>query len=500
MSTLLTLNMPLNRVEGDLELRIDIADGVVRDARVAGTLFRGFERLLVGRGGLDGLVITPRICGICTTAHLTAASRALDAVARVEVPAGAAAIRNLALMAENTQSDVRHTVHLFGADFTSPAHQARSFHAEAVRRYAPLQGQSAREAVRECKRLLEVVAIIGGQWPHSSFMVPGGIASLPGNADLAQCRLLITQFRRWYERQVLGCSLERWAEVQSEADLDRWLAESTHRDSDLGFFVRASRELGLEQWGRGPGHFLCAGAYPGVDGACLVPAGFSRAGAAPEAFDQGRIAEHVAASWYRDEGGPRHPSEGVTEPYASGNQGERYSFAKAPRYDGLPAETGPLAQAVMARHPLFLALVARGPNAFARQLARIVRPAFTLAAMEKLVSTPIEPDWYRSPGELKEGSGVGLTEAARGMLGHWVRLEKGAIAAYQVIAPTGWNASPRDAAGGRGPMEEALLGTPVKDPQDPVEVGHVVRSFDPCLVCTVHAVGPRGEAGRVRVG
>ena len=95
---------------------------------------------------------------------------------------------------------------------------------------------------------------------------------------------------------------------------------------------------------------------------------------------------------------------------------------------------------------------------------------------------------YRLPAELPEGSGYGLTHASRGALGHWVTIEGGAIQRYQVITPTAWNASPRDSSDTRGPMEQALLGTEVRDARNPVELAHVVRSFDPCLVCTVHTV------------
>ena len=81
-----TINVPLNRVEGDLEIRVELDGGLVSDAWSSGTMFRGFENILTGRGALDGLVITPRICGICGTAHLTAASKALDAISGVEPP------------------------------------------------------------------------------------------------------------------------------------------------------------------------------------------------------------------------------------------------------------------------------------------------------------------------------------------------------------------------------------------------------------------------------
>jgi hydrogenase large subunit len=81
-----------------------------------------------------------------------------------------------------------------------------------------------------------------------------------------------------------------------------------------------------------------------------------------------------------------------------------------------------------------------------------------------------------------------LTEAPRGALGHWLQIADSKIANYQVITPTCWNASPRDATGTIGPIEQALIGTPVEDINEPVEVMRVIHSFDPCLACAVHVV------------
>ena len=94
--------------------------------------------------------------------------------------------------------------------------------------------------------------------------------------------------------------------------------------------------------------------------------------------------------------------------------------------------------------------------------------------------------WYIKPTE-RDGIGWGATEAARGALCHWIDVEGGKIRNYQIVAPTTWNVGPRDGGGTRGPIEEALVGTPILDPHDPIEVGHVCRSYDSCLVCTVHA-------------
>ncbi|HQB45166.1 MAG TPA: nickel-dependent hydrogenase large subunit, partial [Polyangiaceae bacterium] len=140
-----TIVLHMNRVEGDLEVHVDVADGVVVDAWCKGTMYRGFEKILVGRGPLDGLVITPRICGICSTSHLLAAARALDDVFDVEPPPDAHRVRNVTLMTETVQSDIRHTVLMFAADLVNPAHRSDPHFEEAVRRFEPFRGESVVE-------------------------------------------------------------------------------------------------------------------------------------------------------------------------------------------------------------------------------------------------------------------------------------------------------------------------------------------------------------------
>jgi hydrogenase large subunit len=262
MAEKILVNVPLNRVEGDLEIRAEIENGHVTDAWSSGTMYRGFERMMIGRGALDGLVITPRVCGICGTSHLTTAAQALEMVANIKPPANAIRLRNLALMVEHVQNNLRQTFLMFTTDFTNPAYRNNPLYAEALRRYEAFKGESVLEVIKSTKRLLESVAIIGGQWPHSSYMVPGGIASIPSTSDLLQCRMILGEFRNWFERRILGCSLQRWLEIRSADDLESWLEEcDSHRESDLGFFLRFSRDIGLETIGQGYKNFLSYGAF-----------------------------------------------------------------------------------------------------------------------------------------------------------------------------------------------------------------------------------------------
>lgn len=511
MSQKKIINVPLNRVEGDLEIRAEIEDGVVGDAWCAGTMYRGFEKILTHRAPMDALVITPRICGICSTAHLTVAARALDMVAKVKLPQNALKIRNIALMAEHIQSDIRHAFLMFAVDFVNPQYKNHKLYDEIVMRYEPFKGKTVVEVLNETKKVLEIIAIVGGQWPHSSYMVPGGIASIPSKSDILQCKILLAHYRNWYENRILGCTLERWAEVESVKQLDAWLNEKkSHQESDLGILLRFAKEIGLEKIGRGHENFLSYG-YLEIPEAskikttrgsqCLVPAGFA-SGINVSAFDQANISEHVANSWYKDYEGGRHPFQGETLPYATGSESKKYSWSKAPRYNDLPAETGPLAEMIISGNSLITDLVrTEGSSVLVRELARLMRPPLLMPTMETWLSE-VDSDgkYYTSPGEIVQGDGFGLTEAARGALGHWVKIVDGVIEHYQIITPTAWNASPRDSKDVRGPIEQALIGTHVKDISNPVELGHVVRSFDPCLVCTVHSITRGRRLGKVTLG
>jgi uptake hydrogenase large subunit len=490
-----TFNIPINRVQGDLELRVEY-DGVhTSNSWSSGIMFRGFENMLKGRGPRDGLVLTPRVCGICGTAHLLAAAKALDMLCGVTVPDNAILIRNIALMAEHIQSDIRHGIMMFMKDFLNPSYKHQPFFHEAQLRYEPFCGTSIIKTIQQTKKILEIIAIVGGQWPNTSFMVPGGIATTPTLNDLIGCSYIHKSFTKWYEKEILGCTIERWSAIKTQADLDAWLEESeTHRTSDLGFFIQCALATGLESIGGGHGNFISVGLldvppsrrdqYQQVS---LLSKGFISKGVKVE-FDQAKISEHIAFSRFEGYGSGLHPFEGITVPCVSDTNPDKYSWAKAPRYDDLPAETGPLAEVLVAENPLFKDLVdKKGPSVFSRELARLTRPARLLPLMKQMISE-IDPraPYYISVQHIPDGRSYGLIEASRGTLGHWLKIRNGVIERYQIITPTSWNGSPRDADGTRGPWEEAMIGTTVKDPENPVELGHIVRSFDPCLVCAVH--------------
>jgi hydrogenase large subunit len=240
----------------------------------------------------------------------------------------------------------------------------------------------------------------------------------------------------------------------------------------------------LDQIGAWPARFLSSGGWQSPAGEYLLKPGFHDGEG--RAFDPGRIAEHLKHSWYDPRTDGFSPFDGQTDP--APERAEAYSWAKAPRYAGQPAEAGPLARLVNDRDPFVGDLLKKhGPSALVRELARL-HEALRLLKQIGVWLGEVDPEepFYQVTPRAQSGSGLGLVEAPRGILGHWLRVEEGKIQNYQIITPTGWNLSPRDSADCPGPLEAALVGAPVPDPDHPAAIAHVVKSFDPCLFCTVH--------------
>lgn len=506
-----TLDIDLNRVEGDLEFQVELDGNKVVDARCIGTMFRGFEQLLIDRAPTDSLVITPRICGICGTAHLYTATLALERMAQLPVPAHATLIRNLCLMAENVQSDLRQHFLFFAPDLLNARYASHSMFDELTLAYRPLQGEEVRSAMQASRKLLEIVAIFGGQWPHSSYMTPGGVTRGANSRDIVDCQDIVDNTIRWYEQVVIGDTLDNWLSLADAASFDAWLDDAKHAKSAIGKLTQFCRDQSIHLSGGGANYFMSAGAHydirtwqpPYGPQYTLLPAGvYNGNSGINEAFDPALINEHVRHSWYRPYDGGLHPYQGETVPDYDTN-GDRYTWAKAPRYGDKVIETGPLAELLAGEDTLTRALLARdGANTLLRQLARLRRAGVLLSLMKKTLqdlAVEMSSPHYQAPpaGSLDNGEGFGFVQAARGTLGHWVQVQDGKISRYQVITPTAWNASPKDTQGVHGHWEESVIGLELADLDNPIEIGHVIRSHDPCLVCTVHFAG---RSQRLRIG
>jgi Ni,Fe-hydrogenase I large subunit len=287
--------------------------------------------------------------------------------------------------------------------------------------------------------------------------------------------------------------------------------------------------------GAGVGNYLAYGDYPidtsGDPARLWLPRGviLNRDLSTVHPMDHRQIAEWVTRSWYEysdGDGKARHPWDGETNPTYTGPKppyefletDKKYTWLKAPRYNGLPMEVGPLSRMLVAYasgHKAVkpavdgvLKVLGVGPAALFSTLGRIAARAIETQVMaaelltwhDQLVANIKRGDLRIHAGERwdpatwpKEAQGWGSHEAPRGALGHWVRIKDGAIVNYQCVVPSTWNASPRDGKDQRGPYEASLLGTPVADPNRPVEILRTVHSFDPCMACAVHVTGPARE-------
>jgi quinone-reactive Ni/Fe-hydrogenase large subunit len=232
-------------------------------------------------------------------------------------------------------------------------------------------------------------------------------------------------------------------------------------------------------------------------------------------LDEDKITEEVTHSWYKGTE-PLKPYVGTTEPEYTGYDkngnvkgDEKYSWCKAPRYDGEPYEVGPLARMIVGfamGDPKIKPLVEgtlKATGLPASVLFSTLGRTAARAIETKLVAEQIEGwinelaanikkgdtrTWTRCDVPSKPAQGRGMMEPPRGALGHWIRIEKGVIANYQAVVPSTWNCSPRDKKGARGPYEESLIGTRLAKADQPLEILRTIHSFDPCMACAVHII------------
>ncbi|MGH1454738.1 MAG: nickel-dependent hydrogenase large subunit [Paracoccaceae bacterium] len=483
---------PFNRVEGDLEIHLDTDAGAVTAAYVNSPLYRGFERMLEGKNPMDALTLTPRICGICSISQSAAAARALASAMGLTPSPDGERIAALIHMVENISDHMTHFHLFFMPDFTRAVYAHKPWYAQAIKRFTTMQGSAQRHAIEARAQLMHILGMLAGKWPHTLAIQPGGATKAPSASDKVRIMSTLRAHRRFLEQELFGARIEDFAALTTFDQLQNWAG------GDAALFLDIAADLDLAGMGRGAGRYLSFGAYP-VAGTHIFAAGMddgttatnvaanavanATTNAAPQPLDLTTLQEDLSHAWML--GDTAHPAHGQTTPDED-MRPDAYTWCKAPRLLGQTWETGALARQVIDRHPLALAL--RDTGVLGRVAARLLETARTQIEMEKLAQS-IAPDaQFMVQGKMPAtATGIGLVEAARGALGHWISVDQGRIKSYQIIAPTTWNFSPRDGAGTPGPVESALVGAAVQPGEDtPVAVQHIVRSFDPCMVCTVH--------------
>jgi Ni,Fe-hydrogenase I large subunit len=476
---------PFNRVEGDLELEVEITDGKISKAWVNSPLYRGFEQIMQGKPPLDALIYTPRICGICSVSQSIACSNALADAQGISAEPNGQLVSNLILACENLSDHLTHFYLFFMPDFARDEYQNKSWYSDIEPRFRAQIGTAANTMLKARAEFMHITGILAGKWPHTLSIQPGGTTTSASPSDKVKLLAILMSFRQFLESQLFADTLENIIQLDNESELTRWADE--HPEGDFAQFLRVANDLELNKLGKIEAHFMSYGAY-NFENDFLFPQGIWSGNKGEIArLNTQLIREDLSHSWMLSQDGPAHPFQGTTLP--DPEQAEGYSWCKAPRYDESVIEVGALARQTISQHPLMLDLVQRNQsNVTNRIIGRLLELARVLPEMERWVKQirPNEPFCHQ--GQMpSEAEGQGLVEAARGSLGHWIRIEKSKIVNYQIVAPTTWNFSPRDRDNIAGALEQALLNTAVEENGNKaVAIQHIVRSFDPCMVCTVH--------------
>jgi len=349
------------------------------------------------------------------------------------------------------------------------------------------------EALRLQAKAARMHAIFGAKNPHLQSLVVGGVTSVK---DLTPDRIA----------EFLYITKETQSFIENVYIPDLLAVASFYKD-----------------WGGigGCTNFLAWGDLPMGDNepeSLFMPRGviMKRNVGGVKMAEQDKVTEHVSRAWY-EEGSPKHPYKGETKPVQENPKyrpgGGKYSWFKAPRYEGEPCEVGPLARVLVAYgygNEKIKALVDGTLDKLGVPVQALFSTLGRTAArgLETIAIGQAMPDWIDElVGNLKAGDtktyqtwempdsgmGVGLNDVARGSLGHWIEIEDKKIKNYQYVVPSTWNLGPRDEKGKLGPVEEALIGTPIADPKRPLEVLRTVHSFDPCIACGVHVIDPESN-------
>ncbi len=484
---------PITRIEGHLGIKVMVDQGKVVDAYSEGTMFRGFETIMVGRDPRDAPILTQRICGVCHQSHRIAGTRALEDAAGTKVTDAARVSRNLIEAITTLYSHALWFYVLGGPDYSDATTKS------GLVRLDPITGAGYREAVENQRILHEALAILGGKVPHQMTYIHGGLTYVPSVEQIVRIKTRVAQVSEW---------------VGKTEDLPAVLdnVKAGKHDYSLGYVLNDAVDWALfalkdkaDTWGVGHGKYISYGCYDMQDGSFFEPGGVWD-GSKVIPMDEKVITEYVKFSWYAPESGGMATRDAPT-PKPDTEKPGAYTWAKGTRYGTMPTEGGPLARlAIMGLDPFNLRRDLGGgatkASTFNRTLARL-QEALVLRDkivewLDELVPLAGKPAWvdFKVPNE---AFGVGLWEAPRGPVGHWTKLKGGKIERYQVIAGTSWNACPRDDSGVRGPMEEALINVPVPDVKSPINVVRTIRSYDPCLACTVHVLTPKGQKYSMQV-
>ena len=551
---------PITRIEGHLRIDVEVENGAVSKSWASATMWRGIERILQGRDPREAWLFTQRFCGVCTTVHAMASVRSVEDALNLEIPLNAQYIRNLILIAHALHDHVVHFYHLSALDWvdvlTIPkADPAKT--AALAQSLSPWQlnskqvFQAGQDKVKAVAASGQLGIFANGYWGHPAMHLSPEVNLLAFSHYLQALE---------YQRkatQVVGMLGSKSPHIQNLAvggvtnainldsmatlNMDRLAAIKNLLDEVVTFVQQvyvpdacaiAGMYADWFKYGAGVTNYLAVPDLPLDTRHQLydLPGGYISGGdlstvkafkTAADPIFRESVVEDTAHAYYKNSKESLHPWKGETEPdYTEWHGDKKYTWVKAPRFNGKPAQVGPLSQILVGYaqgHPLtrkwtdaaldkISAVAGRKitvndlQSTLGRHVARCIRTAM-LAELagkhwELLVNNIAKGDTATfAPPTFPSGSveGVGTHEAPRGTLSHWVVAKNGKIDNYQAVVPTTWNASPRDEAGKPGPYEASLLHNPIANPEMPLEVLRTVHSFDPCMACAVHTFDPEGK-------
>jgi [NiFe] hydrogenase large subunit len=520
---------PITRIEGHLKIEVEVNGGVVTDAWSSGTLFRGIELILKDRAPEDAWLFTQRVCGVCTYVHGSASVRCVENAVGVTIPDNARIIRNLLMGGQYVHDHPIHFYHLHGLDWVDIVSAIGADPAAAAALAATISPNAPAMDFAAVKQRLQTFAgsgqlgpFAGGYWGHPAYLLTPEENLLLAAHYLFALRQQVkaAQMHAIFGAKNPHIQSLRVGGVTCKFDITAArIAEFRTLLTDMRSFIDTvyipdvkyvAKKYKAWTYG-GFTNYLTYGEFPTTGSELagqLLPRGVIVNRGAVGQVDMAQISEHVGRSWYS--GSALHPSSGETAPnYTGYNTADRYSWLKAPRYGSEPMEVGPLARILVAYGnnsnivvPLVNSVLAQTGLAAAdlhsvlgRVAARALETKIIADAMDGWLNelTPAGATMVTATIPTT-GSGAGFNEAPRGALGHWISIQNKKIGNYQMVVPSTWNLGPRDANGKRGPVEQALIGTPVADPARPLEILRIVHSFDPCLACAVHVIDTKKNA------
>lgn len=550
---------PITRIEGHLRIDAEVDGGKVTKAWSSGQMWRGIEVILQGRDPRDAWLFTQRICGVCTTVHALASVRTVENALGMEIPMNAQYIRNLV---QSIHCLHDHIVHFYVLSALDWVDVVSALQADPVKTASLAQslsewpGNSVKrfKAVKEKLKALVDSGQLGpfanAYWGHSAMTLPPEanlmavshyLEALDYQRKANKALAIISGKNPHIQNLAVGgvtCAINPDNEATLNMERLYWvkqLVEEVRGFIQQVYLPDIIAVGGLYkdwlQYGAGVTNYLSvpdmvldtAGTKFDMPGGTIFNGDlttFKPITNFNDPYFRDNVVEGIAHAWY-DGDWVKHPYEEETVPkYTKFEDDGKYTWLKAPRFQGKPMQVGPLAQ-LLAGYAQGHELTVKSVNSALERISAVagvnVGPAVLHSTPGRHVARAVRASMMADlalkhwqllvdnigKGDLEifnppvfpkgEQRGFGFHEAPRGALSHWIVIQDGKIKNYQCVVPSTWNAGPRDSDGQEGPYESSLIGTPMADAEKPLEVLRTIHSFDPCIACAVHMLDPQGK-------